>query len=135
MGHVSFRRKQRTDVEMLNSFTKTFGSPSRTVVAIGDYGANRTMKYQVPTKGKSMRDLFHRRGFTVLLVDEHGTSKLCAACGSECMKLALLLATRSPRQWRRAIAAAGAAHVQQYPLYRTRAAEVHGMRTVFEPVR
>ncbi len=79
MRHASFQRKQRNDTKMLNSFTKMFWPPSRTVVAIGDYDTNRTMKYQEPTYKKSLRALFHRRDYTVLLVDEYKTSKMCAA--------------------------------------------------------
>ncbi len=73
---------------------------------IGDYGANRTMKYRESTKGKLTRGLFCRRGHTVSLVDEHKTSKMCAACGSECTKPASILATPNPHPWRRAVVAA-----------------------------
>ncbi len=125
MRHASFQRKQRIDTNMLNSFTKTFEPPSRTVVAIGDYGTNRAMMHQEPTIGKSTRDLFHRRGYTILLIDEHKTSKMRAACGSECAKSTSLLETRNHRPCRRAIATAAggdaAAHVQQYPYI------VHGL--------
>ncbi len=67
---------------------------------------------------KSVRDLFHRRDYTVLLVNEHKTSKVsAAACGSKCTKPASILTIWNPRPWRRAIAAVttGAVYAQQYP--------------------
>lgn len=62
---------------MLNSFTKAFGPPYEIVIAIRDWSIKHSMRFQEPIKGKSMRNLFRRRGYyTVLLVDEYSTSKM-----------------------------------------------------------
>lgn len=70
---------------MLRDFEKKFGPKDSLVLAYGNWSATETFKGQVPTKGASLRRLFRRAGFMVLLIQEYYTSKRCCACkNGEC---------------------------------------------------
>ena len=78
--------KQRSEAEMLNRFEKTFGPPGEVVVLMGDWSEDRSMRYQEPTKGKSIRKLFKDRGYDLYLVDEFRTSIRLYKSGEELSK-------------------------------------------------
>ena len=68
---------------MVSKFRKTYGSPDKVLVCIGDWCQRKQMKHLDPTIGIGLRDVFRRHGYKVLLVDEYLTSKTCCACFSE----------------------------------------------------
>jgi transposase len=70
----SYINKRKSEDKMINNFSDTFGNPQNTLVCIGDWSGNNSIKGKAPTKGKSMRDLFRRNGYNVLLVNEYNTS-------------------------------------------------------------
>lgn len=64
---------------MINNFKTKFninGDPSKTLICFGDWSKGNTPRYQVSTKGKSLRKLFTDAGFALVLVDEFRTSKM-----------------------------------------------------------
>ena len=77
----SWINSRRSEDLFLNKFRKTYGSEDGVIVTIGDWEQKRNISFgKEPTKGKSLRDLFRRHGYTVLLVDERLTSKRCWKC-------------------------------------------------------
>jgi len=71
----SYINKRRSEDWMLNNFEKVFGKPKDTVLLYGDFSENKSMRNCEPTKGKSMRKLFKKRGYPLYLVNEYNTSK------------------------------------------------------------
>lgn len=93
--------KQRSEDRMLNNFKKVFGDPKNVLICIGDFEQRKQMKYKEPTKGKSFRKLFKKRGkFDLFLVDEYNTSKMCHFNGLEMEKFRR---RGNPRPWQKDI--------------------------------
>lgn len=78
--------KQRSEAKMLDRFEETFGPPGEVVILMGDWSEIRSMRYQEPTKGKSIRKLFKDRGYDLFLVDEFRTSIRLYKSGEELEK-------------------------------------------------
>lgn len=76
-GYINLKRSEQS---MINRFQKMFGKPEETIIAIGDWKQKKQMKYKEPTKGKGIRDLFKKNGYSVYLIDEFRTSKKCSKC-------------------------------------------------------
>ena len=93
-----FINTQRSEQKMINSFKEKMGSPNEVLIAMGDWDQKSTMKFQEPTKGKSMRTLFRKNGFKLYLIDECSTSKYSCANGKELEKF---LKRRNPRPYRK----------------------------------
>jgi hypothetical protein len=72
----SFINKQKSESKMINNFKKAFNitKPENTLIAIGDFSRNKTLKNHEPAKGKSMRNLLKRNGFNMYLINEYNTS-------------------------------------------------------------
>ena len=75
-----YRKRQKSEARMLESFKQKFGSPDVTIVCIGDYGQRHHMRFVEPVKGKGFRKLFKKAGYKVFLVDEFRTSTICSKC-------------------------------------------------------
>jgi len=74
---------------MIKSFTNKFGVPNDVILCIGDWEQKKHRKFKEPVKDKGLRSMFRKHGFTILLVDEFRTSKMCSSCsheGSVCEK-------------------------------------------------
>ena len=72
---------QKLNTWTLRHFREKMGSPSETILCLGDYSAgNYHMKFVEPTIGIGMRRLFLRAGYKIYLVDEFRTSKTCHKC-------------------------------------------------------
>ena len=92
----SFINKQRSESNMIERFKEIFGPPEKVIVCIGDYD-NRNMKYQEPTKGKSMRKLFRNAGYNTFLVNEYNTSCRSFLEGKKTKKFRKRI---NPRPWK-----------------------------------
>lgn len=79
----SFINKQKSESKMINNFKKKFGDESKTMICMGDYEEKRCMKYNEPTKGKSIRKLFKNAGYKLYLINEFRTSKMSYINGDE----------------------------------------------------
>jgi len=82
----TFINTQRSESKLLMNFKKKFGTPEETIVCIGDWGNEKQIKNQEPTKGKSFRKLFKKYGYKTYLVDEYNTSKKSYVDGTELEK-------------------------------------------------
>jgi transposase len=80
----SYMRRQITEARLLARFEKLFGRREETIIAIGDFEQRKHRKYKEPVKGKGIRTLFRKAGYSVYLVDEFRTSCRCSACSGEC---------------------------------------------------
>jgi len=78
----TFIDTQKSERAFLNKFRRTFGTPTDTVVAFGDWEQRQHRKYKEPTKGKGFRQMLRRDGYDVFLVDEHKSSVQCSSCCS-----------------------------------------------------
>jgi hypothetical protein len=74
LNWYSFINTQRSEADMINRFEGCFGSPKDTIILMGDFSRKSCMKYQAPTKGKSIRKLFKNHGYQLYLVNEYNTS-------------------------------------------------------------
>lgn len=74
--------KRRSEDCMINRFREVFGDPKDVSILYGDFSENRPMKNCEPTKGKSIRQLFKRKGYNLYLVNEYNTSKKSFIDGS-----------------------------------------------------
>ena len=74
---------QKSETKMLKNFEKAFGSPYEVIIVFGDYDKKGTMKGSEPHIAKRLKKLFAEYGYTVYLIDEYNTSKLCNKCSSE----------------------------------------------------
>jgi len=77
-----YNNRRRSEDRMVNRFKAKFGLPDQTFIAFGNAGSNH-VKGKAVVKHKSMRKLFRRHGYDVLLVDEFRTSKMCYECHKE----------------------------------------------------
>ena len=55
-------------MNLLNNFKRNFGNEKEVVVCFEDYEQKQQMKYKEATKGKGMRTLFRKAGFTPFLI-------------------------------------------------------------------
>ena len=61
------------------------------------------MKHHAPTvKGKKFRELFRRVGYTVLLIHEYHTSKICFGCADRTVENHPFRTVLNPRPYQRA---------------------------------
>jgi hypothetical protein len=97
----TFINTQRSEAKMINRFKEKFGPPDEVVIGIGDWEQKRQMKYKEPTKGIGMRRLLRKAKYTVLLVDEHGTSCHCHTCALPHARCETFRTVENPRPWRR----------------------------------
>jgi len=93
----SFINRQKSEAKMIKIFKKIFGSPEKVIVCIGNWGANKQMKYMEPTKGKSFRELFKRNKYKTYLVDEYNTSRRNYSTGEEMEKF---IKRKNPRPYK-----------------------------------
>ena len=71
----------RSEDKFLERFEKTFGSPKEVIISFGDWEQMKGISYgKEPTKGKSLRKMFRKKGYTVYLKDEYRTSMICEKC-------------------------------------------------------
>ena len=78
---------KKTEQKMIHNFQRTYGTPDKVVICIGDWEQRKQMKFKEPTIGIGMRTLFRKNGYQVLLVDEFRTSCKCSKCeGGVCEK-------------------------------------------------
>ena len=89
--------RQKSESKMINSFRTTYGNPSKVLVAFGDFEQRQHMKYKEPVKGKGMRKIFSKAGYTIFLVDEYNTSCKCYFNGVDMEKFRK---RGNPRPWK-----------------------------------
>jgi transcription termination factor NusB len=97
----SYMNIRRSEQRMLSKFEEVFGSKTEVVIGFGDWEQKKTMKFQEPTKGKSMRTLFRKAGYKVYLVDEFRTSCMCYNCESSDGVCETFRKCKNPRPWRK----------------------------------
>ena len=79
-----FTNTQKSELKMVNNFSKKFGSPENTIFVMGDYDkGNYHMKGLEPVICKKFRKIFKNAGYKTYLVNEFRTSKLCNCCNGE----------------------------------------------------
>ena len=78
---VWLRQRQFED-RFLNHVERTYGSAQELLICCGNWGIPYQMKHLYPSQGIGMRKLLRRR-FSVVLVDEFRSSKLCNQCHHE----------------------------------------------------
>jgi len=93
----SYRNTKRSEQRMMNNFKKIFGNKDDVIVCFGDYEQKQHMKFKEPTKGKGIRRLFKKTGYSTYLVDEFRTSCRCSKCGDICVKN---MVRKNPRPYR-----------------------------------
>jgi hypothetical protein len=88
---------QRSESRMINNFRKKIGSEKDTVVIIGDNGLKDVViKGLESTLSKGMIEIFKRNGYTIYVIDEFRTSKLCNGCENELSKF-LDVSSKKPK--------------------------------------
>ena len=92
-----YTNRLKSEQKMLSRFSKIFGKPENTVIAIGDFDQKKHMKFKEPVKGLGFRKLFRKNGYGVYLVDEFKTSCRCHNCTNVCEKFRVI---NNPRPWR-----------------------------------
>lgn len=95
----SYINIQKHESKIMNEFKRIYGSPENTVVFMGDYGGGN-LKNCEPTKGKGLRKMFKRAGYSLFLVDEYNTSKINFVSSLENEKFRL---RRNPRPYRQSV--------------------------------
>jgi predicted metallopeptidase len=78
-----FINTQKSESKMLNNFEKRYGGPKLTNVIIGDYDKPNNPRGKEPCITKKIRKLLKLFGYSVYLINEFRTSKLCNKCHSE----------------------------------------------------
>ena len=77
----SYINRERSEAKVINLLKQRFGNPSDVLMCIGDHNqGNYHMPGKPPTKGKGLRKMIRKGGFTVLLVPEAYTSVTCYNC-------------------------------------------------------
>jgi hypothetical protein len=71
---------QRSEAKFINKFKQKFGSPDKTIVAIGDWSQREQLPFMPPTKGIGFRKMFRKHKYDVKLIAEQYTSKKCHFC-------------------------------------------------------
>jgi hypothetical protein len=90
---------KRSKDKFLNRLEQTYGSPSSTVLCIGDWEQSQGISFgKAPTMGCGIRNWFRQRGYRVYLVNECRTSITCCKCKSE--NEYNWLKRKDPRPWK-----------------------------------
>ncbi|KAI8063938.1 hypothetical protein BC940DRAFT_306747 [Gongronella butleri] len=76
----SYIAHQQSDSRLARSIRAKFGNEA--VLVMGNWGAPM-MRNQEPIRGLGLRRMLKKKGFTVFLIDEFRTSKICPNCLSE----------------------------------------------------
>jgi len=79
-----FINRQKTESRMISRFRSIYGTPSETVIYIGDWEQYKHRKYKEPSIGKGIRNVFRKAGYQLFLVDEFRTSCRCYKCQGQC---------------------------------------------------
>ena len=79
----TYMRTQKWESHMMKNFKNKFGSPDQVVICVGDWGDSSHRKHHQPVKGKGLRILFRKYGYSVYLVNEAYTSSRCCKCGDD----------------------------------------------------
>ena len=74
---MRYRKRQQADDNLANALRSKFGDD--VIILMGNYN-NSTKKYHAPSRKKGFRDLFRKKGFDVVLLDEFRTSYWCPKC-------------------------------------------------------
>lgn len=95
--------EKRSEARFMSRFRETYGADA--VVVFGDWEERPGfLRGKEPTKGKGMRSILRRAGFTVYLLDEFRTSKLCHKChaadGSGHENESNVFRRADPRPWK-----------------------------------
>lgn len=94
----AFMNRKRSEDKMLHRFRSIFGAYEDVVIGFGDWEQRKQMKFKEPTKGKGMRELFRKAGYSVYMVDEFRTSCRCYKCEGECTTFR---ECQNPRPWKK----------------------------------
>jgi hypothetical protein len=76
----TFINTQRSEAKFINKFKQKFGSPEKTLIAIGDWSQKEQLPFMPPTKGLGFRKMFRKHKYDVKLIAEQYTSKKCHFC-------------------------------------------------------
>ena len=74
--------QRKSEDKFLNRIEETYGNKEDLLLCYGNWSNNKQMKYIMPTKGVGLRRVIQKK-FSVVLVDEFRTSKLCSRCNCE----------------------------------------------------
>ena len=74
--------QRKSEDKFLNRIEETYGNKEDLLLCYGNWSNNKQMKYIMPTKGVGLRRVIQKK-FSVVLVDEFRTSKLCSHCNCE----------------------------------------------------
>jgi len=74
--------QRKSEDKFLNRIEETYGNKEELLLCYGNWSNNKQMKYIMPTKGVGLRRVI-QKNFSVVLVDEFRTSKLCSHCNCE----------------------------------------------------
>jgi len=77
-----YTNTQKSESKMIKNFAKKFGEPDKCIVTVGDFDKEH-MKGKEPIICKRIRLLLKRYGYSVFLINEFKTSKLCNRCEHE----------------------------------------------------
>lgn len=72
--------RKKNEQKLIKNFINKFGKQEDVIVCFGDFEQKKHMKFKEPIKGKGMRTLFRKNGFSTYLVDEFRTSCRCSKC-------------------------------------------------------
>lgn len=75
-----YTNTQKSENKMVNKFSEKFGKPNNTVLIMGNWSNETSIKGTDPTICKKFRKIFSNNGYKVYLIDEYKTSKLCNGC-------------------------------------------------------
>lgn len=74
--------QRKSEDKFLNRIDETYGNKEDLLLCYGNWSNNKQMKYLMPTKGVGLRRVIQKK-FSVVLIDEFRTSKLCSHCNCE----------------------------------------------------
>ena len=74
--------QRKSEDKFLNRIEETYGNKEELLLCYGNWSNNKQMKYIMPTKRVGLRRVIQKK-FSVVLVDEFRTSKLCSHCNCE----------------------------------------------------
>ena len=94
----SFINRHKSDQDIVNRFKKTFGNEKEVTILMGDWDQLENLKYKEPTKGKSLRKLFKRNGYSLFMINEHNTSCKSFIDGSD---METFKKVDNPRPWKK----------------------------------
>lgn len=100
LNWYGYINRQRSEARMIQNFIRIFGKPEETLICIGDYGQQKQMRYKEPTKGKGIRKIFEKAGFSLGLVYEYNSSAKSFQTGEANEKFRR---RENPRPWQKNI--------------------------------